>query len=98
MTYAGDTATDEGRDPPGNVIDDLEILILTDSEYLVKGISEHIWKWKKNDFKNSKTKPMVNGRAFGDLGCVFEELEDRGVPVWFWLVKEKRQQASIRTG
>src|SRR3954469_20814342 len=55
---------DEGGEPHGdgllpNGLEVCKILILTDFQYLdfqylAQGISEHIWKWKKNGSNNSK--------------------------------------------
>jgi ribonuclease HI len=69
-----------------------KLLILTDSMYLVKGISEHIWKWNKNGYKTAKKRPVVNGDAFSELDGYIADLEDRGIPVWFWLVKKEWNQ------
>eukprot|EP01117_Protostelium_nocturnum_P008886 TRINITY_DN3187_c0_g1_i3.p1 TRINITY_DN3187_c0_g1~~TRINITY_DN3187_c0_g1_i3.p1 ORF type:complete len:176 (-),score=54.49 TRINITY_DN3187_c0_g1_i3:34-561(-) len=37
-----------------------EIVIQSDSEYLVKGMNEWIVNWKKNSFKKSNGKPVAN--------------------------------------
>ena len=63
-----------------------KILVLTDSSYVVKGLSEHIWKWRLNGFLSAKRQSVVNGDLFKTIDgllCEFEELE---IPVWFWLV------------
>ena len=36
------------------------ILILTDSQYVLKGITQWIHKWKKNNWKNSKNEDVKN--------------------------------------
>ena len=36
------------------------VLIYTDSQYLMKGITEWIKGWKKNGWKNSKREPVKN--------------------------------------
>jgi hypothetical protein len=46
----------------------------TDSMYLVKGISEHIWKWNKNGFKTAKKTPIVNRDALSELDGYIEDL------------------------
>jgi hypothetical protein len=69
-----------------------KLLILTDSMYLVKGISEYIWKWNKNGYKTAKKRPVVNGDACSELDGYIADLEDRGIPVWFWLVKKEWNQ------
>ncbi|KAF4632190.1 hypothetical protein G7Y89_g5937 [Cudoniella acicularis] len=90
MWYAEESDSEEST--PRNAVNGLEIckiLILTDSMYLVNEISEHIWKWKKNGFKNGKKKPVVKGGAFQELDGLIEDLEARGIPVWFWLIKKE---------
>ena len=37
-----------------------EIIIYTDSTYVKNGITEWVLKWKKNDWKNTKKKPVKN--------------------------------------
>jgi ribonuclease HI len=71
------------------------VIIKTDSSYLAKGLSEHIWKWALNGFRNWKGQPVVNGRAFKYLHEKVVLLEkEYGIHVSFCLVrKEFNQQA-----
>ena len=43
-----------------NVKNNSEITIYTDSTYVKNGITEWVLKWKKNDWKNTKKKPVKN--------------------------------------
>eukprot|EP01117_Protostelium_nocturnum_P008885 TRINITY_DN3187_c0_g1_i1.p1 TRINITY_DN3187_c0_g1~~TRINITY_DN3187_c0_g1_i1.p1 ORF type:complete len:307 (-),score=102.22 TRINITY_DN3187_c0_g1_i1:50-970(-) len=44
-----------------------EIVIQSDSEYLVKGMNEWIVNWKKNSFKKSNGKPVANKEYYKRL-------------------------------
>jgi len=37
-----------------------EVTLTTDSQYLVKGMTEWIYGWVKRDWKNSKKEPVLN--------------------------------------
>ena len=41
-----------------------QVELFTDSNYVKKGITEWIINWKKNGFKNSKKKPVVNAELW----------------------------------
>jgi hypothetical protein len=58
----------------GDGLEVCKLLVLTDSMYLVKGISEHIWKWNKNGFKTAKKTPIVNRDALSELDGYIEDL------------------------
>ncbi|KAE8449795.1 hypothetical protein EG329_007570 [Mollisiaceae sp. DMI_Dod_QoI] len=76
------------------------VIIKTNSAYLEKGLSDFIWKWASNGFKNWKGKPVVNGRAFRFLHERVVLLEkEYGVRVSFCLVKkDQNQQANGLAG
>ncbi|TAQ89994.1 hypothetical protein B7494_g1676 [Chlorociboria aeruginascens] len=73
-----------------------KILILTDSDYLVKGISDYIWKWKRNGFLTAKRQPVVNSDAFKKLDQLMEYIERKGIPVWFWHIPRGFNQEADR--
>ena len=47
-----------------------QIELFTDSNYVKKGITEWIINWKKNGFKNSKKKPVVNAELWMRLDTI----------------------------
>lgn len=49
--------------------------ILTDSQYLIDCITEHIQKWKTNGWKNAKGKPVVNQELFQKLDQLLTNLD-----------------------
>jgi ribonuclease HI len=53
----------------------------TDSEYLRKGITEWIGKWKQNGWKTSDRKPVKNA----DLWMKLDEARQRHKVDWRWV-------------
>ncbi|KAN0110157.1 Ribonuclease H-like domain containing protein [Hyaloscypha variabilis] len=69
------------------------VIVKTDSSYLALGLSEHIWKWSLNGFRNWKGQPVVNGRAFKYLHEKVGLLEkEYGIHVSFCLVRKEFNQ------
>ena len=58
-----------------------DVVIFTDSTYVKNGITEWIKKWKKNDWKNSKKKPVKNK----DLWIRLNNLCQKNNVVWKWV-------------
>jgi ribonuclease HI len=71
-----------------------KVLILTDSSYLVKGISDWIWKWKVNGYRNSRNQPVVNGNLFAQLNELVYVFESQDIPVWLRHVRREFNQAA----
>jgi ribonuclease HI len=65
------------------------VIIKADSEYLVKGMTEWVVKWRMNGWKTAKGGEVVNRAGFEDLLAKVEELEDAGVTVLFWHVRRE---------
>ncbi len=57
-----------------------EVEIVTDSEYLKNGISAWIANWKRNGWKTSQKKPVLNQ----DLWMELDEQNQRHATVWSW--------------
>jgi len=56
-------------------------LIFTDSQYVQKGITEWIHKWKKNAWRTSDKKPVKNQDLWSELDALANELS----PGWEWV-------------
>jgi ribonuclease HI len=56
-------------------------VILTDSQYVQKGITEWIHKWKKNAWRTSDKKPVKNQDLWMELDSLANELS----PGWEWV-------------
>jgi ribonuclease HI len=57
-----------------------EVEIVTDSEYLKKGITEWIHGWKRRNWKTAAKKPVLNK----DLWVTLDELVSRHKTEWKW--------------
>ena len=58
-----------------------EICIITDSNYVKKGITEWLPSWKKNNWKTSSKKEVKNRKLWEEL----EELVNRNKVDWQWV-------------
>jgi ribonuclease HI len=63
------------------------VVIKADSEYLVKGMTDWILKWRLNGWKTASGKDVVNRHHFEQLLSKVEKLESMGVKVLFWHVR-----------
>lgn len=54
--------------------------VITDSEYVKNGITQWIHNWKRNGWKNSSKKPVVNQ----DLWMKLDELASKHRVHWTW--------------
>jgi ribonuclease HI len=61
-----------------------EISVYTDSQYVQKGISEWIFLWKKNGWRNSEKKPVKNQDLWQKLDALVIAASD--IPInWEWV-------------
>ena len=58
-----------------------EICIITDSNYVKKGITEWLPSWKKNNWRTSSKKEVKNRKLWEEL----EELVKRNKVDWLWV-------------
>lgn len=70
----------------------MEVVLVSDSEYLVKSMCEYIWKWLKNGFKASTGKKVENEVLLKKLHERIEQLSEEGAQVKFWHVKRDMNQ------
>ena len=57
------------------------VSLTTDSEYLRKGISEWVHKWKRNGWRTAQKKPVKNQ----DLWELLDELAGQHQVQWHWV-------------
>lgn len=67
------------------------IVIKSDSEYVVRGLTEWLPKWKKNGWKNAKGSPVANSTYFQRIERLIEQLE-QDISVKFWMVPRERNR------
>jgi ribonuclease HI len=63
-----------------------EVVIKTDSSYMVDSITAHIIKWRNNDYTNARGLPLVNQDLLRDLDDICNRLADIGIQARFWRV------------
>ncbi|KAG5967170.1 hypothetical protein E4U56_000988 [Claviceps arundinis] len=63
-----------------------EVVIKADSDYLVKGMTDYIFKWKQNGFLTTKRTPVTNRALFEEFEALVNELNGMGIDVYFWHV------------
>jgi ribonuclease HI len=60
-----------------------QIVVKSDSQYLVNGMTAWIFKWRNNGFTNARGGCVRNGRYFLQLDDLVQRLESKGVEVLF---------------
>lgn len=65
----------------------MEVVLVSDSDYLIKSMCEYIWKWLGNGFKTSAGKKVENEVLFRKLHERIEQFDEDGVEIKFWHVK-----------
>lgn len=65
------------------------MVIKADSEYLVKGTTEWIFKWGTNGYRTSKGTPVTNSALFQKLQALVSKLNGLNVEVLFWHVQRE---------
>lgn len=66
------------------------VIIRADSEYVVKGMTEWIFKWKDNGYLNTRRQPVTNAALFREVDDLVGSLEDVGICVLFWHVPREQ--------
>ncbi|GLA29718.1 hypothetical protein ACMYSQ_003305 [Aspergillus niger] len=72
------------------------VVVKSDSEYVVRGMTEWIYKWKANGWVNAKGFPVTNQEHFGRIDSIVQSLEDEQVTVQFWQVPRELNQEADR--
>jgi len=63
-----------------------QMVVATDSEYVYKGMTEWMPKWKANGWRNSSGKIVANKDLFCMLDEVLSALEGHLIDVGFWWI------------
>jgi ribonuclease HI len=84
---------DRNRANSPSVWDDVQlIVIITDSDFLFRSITENVYKWELNGYINAKGLPVIHEGTFRLLNATVEALEDEGINVTFWKVPREYNQ------
>lgn len=98
--YGGDKYTTNNKMELTAVIEALSVLkkencdieIYTDSQYVKKGITEWLFNWKKNNWKNSKKQEVLNR----DLWEKLDILTSKHKIEWFWVKGHNNNELNER--
>jgi ribonuclease HI len=63
------------------------ITIASDSEYVVRGICEYVFSWRRRNWTTGQRTPVANKDLWERLLYVVEKWENAGVMVQFYLIK-----------
>ncbi|KUJ09124.1 ribonuclease H-like protein [Mollisia scopiformis] len=67
-----------------------QLVIMSDSTWLVNSMTIWLQNWKQNGFQSSKKKPVINSELIRELDDLIEDVETTlGLNVKFWHVKRK---------
>ncbi len=58
-----------------------QLLIITDSRYVVDAMTDWVLKWRDNGWRNNRGEPVTNATDFQRLDSLLCSLEDDGVEV-----------------
>ena len=70
-----------------------QVVLACDSEYVVKGISEWVPKWKRNRWRTVQRTPAENRDLWVMLLTELRKQDDQGVMVQFWLIPREDNEA-----
>ncbi|KAF9045992.1 ribonuclease H-like protein [Hymenopellis radicata] len=81
------------RDMDGERDGTPEVVVATDSTYVVKGITEWMEMWEKNGWRTKQGKQPANLDLFRILESTIKNLEAEGVTFGFWLIPRELNEA-----
>ncbi|MCJ1432237.1 hypothetical protein MMC27_001593 [Xylographa pallens] len=71
-----------------------QVVIKSDSEYVVKGMTSWIVTWRNNGFRNYSGRPVKNAEYFQQVDEFINHLESLGVTVLLWhVVRNSNREA-----
>ena len=62
------------------------VILQTDSNRVVRGITQDVYEWEKNNWQGSTSHPIVNRDLWQSLVSKVRTLEELGVQILFWHV------------
>jgi len=74
---------------PLNGVGIRDVVLVTDSNYLFSCLTEHVYAWERNGYRNAKGKEVSNANAVRWVEGLVERFEGHGVNVKFWKVDKK---------
>ncbi|KAH7311331.1 ribonuclease H-like domain-containing protein [Stachybotrys elegans] len=69
-----------------------EVVIKSDSDYLVKGMTDWVFKWTANSYRTSKGVAVTNAALFKTLNQSVKDLNNDNIKVSFWHVPRSQNK------
>lgn len=73
-----------------------EVIIKTDSAYMVNGLTQWVDRWEANGYINADGQQVTNHYLFKELAWRIRELASSCVNVYFWHVRREHNQEADR--
>jgi ribonuclease HI len=70
------------------------LVVKCNSEYVIKGVTEWLPKWKENNWKKTSGQPVANAELWRIIDAMLKQLE-YDVKVQFWLVTRPKNQVAF---
>ncbi|CAG8979913.1 hypothetical protein HYALB_00011836 [Hymenoscyphus albidus] len=70
------------------------VVVATDSEYVVSGATEKVWRWREKKWRTVRKKAVLNRDLWEVLIKVIEQIGRNGLEVLFWKIKKEDNVAS----
>lgn len=71
-------------------------MLITDSAYLKNGLSNWVWKWEENGFRNAEGLPVVTGNDFLYLHTLIKRFQPMNLEVNIWQVPRELNKDADR--
>lgn len=70
------------------------LVVMSDSQYVVQGMTEWVFRWRDNGWKDARGHEVANATDLKELDELIERLAEDGIDVEFWKVdREDNTQA-----
>ncbi|KAG6829999.1 hypothetical protein H0H92_002690 [Tricholoma furcatifolium] len=90
------TCKDGRKRGHSSAMDSLKFAVATDSEYVVKGITQWFPTWRENGWRNSQGRLPANLDLFKRLDDLATEIERFGYKVGFWHINREYNAVADR--
>jgi ribonuclease HI len=71
-----------------------QVGIKTDSDYLAKGMTQCVFKWRKNGYGSAKRSPVANRAFFEESNERATVLNEMGIKLIFWHAPRERNRSA----
>ncbi|KAF8066717.1 ribonuclease H-like domain-containing protein [Lyophyllum atratum] len=94
--HAALRALQVAQDAVGDDFSVSRIVLASDSAYVVKSMTQWVFTWRKNGWKNSDGGALVNGDTLKELDSMIEDMAEDGLEVEFWAIPREENVEADR--